>query len=159
MGSFTSLTHSSNPFQILLSLFLLFIGRSFPQLNFEWYRQKLLAGRLKENSQIFNEVFYLPLYLPLCLVALCQSFDVFLLFKPAHYQLSCAAPYCAAMHWLLRFVTFTFFDVFVLCTIRFVMQYVLWRCTSCNVYVLKFLRFVFLLSVQLRLVTYTYVNV
>jgi hypothetical protein len=29
----------------------------------------------------------------------------------------------------------------------------------CNVYVLKFLRFVFLLSVQLRLVTYTYVNV
>jgi hypothetical protein len=26
---------------------------------------KLLAGTYKENSQIFNEVFYLPLYLPL----------------------------------------------------------------------------------------------
>ncbi len=38
-------------------------------------------------------------------------------------------------------------------------QYVLWRCILCNVYVLKFLRFVFLLYVQLRLVTYTYVNV
>ncbi len=61
--------------------------------------------------------------------------------------------------WLLRFMTFTFFDVFVLCTIRFVTQYVLWLCTLCNFYVLKFLRFVFLLSVQLRLVTYTYVNV
>ncbi len=36
------------------------------QLNFEWYRQKLLAGKEKENSQIFNEDFYLPLYLPLC---------------------------------------------------------------------------------------------
>jgi hypothetical protein len=35
------------------------------QLNFEWYRQKLLAGKEKENSQIFNEDFYLPLYLPL----------------------------------------------------------------------------------------------
>ncbi len=81
--------------------------------------------------------------------------------KPAHYQLSCTAPYCAALHWLLRFVTFTFFDVFVLCTIRFVTQYVLWRCTLCNVHVLKFLRFMLLLSVQLRLVTYmyTYVNV
>ncbi len=79
--------------------------------------------------------------------------------KPAHYQLSCAATYWAALHWLLRFVTFTFFDVFVLCTIRFVTQYVLWRCTLCNIYILKFLRFVFLLSVQLRLVTYTYVNV
>ncbi len=33
---------------------------------FEWYRQKLLAGKYKENSQIFNEDFYLPLYLPLC---------------------------------------------------------------------------------------------
>jgi hypothetical protein len=85
--------------------------------------------------------------------------------KPPHYQLSCAAPYWAALHPTeLRctdfcFVTFTFFDVFVLCTIRFVTQYVLWRCTLCNGYVLKFLRFVFLLSVQLRLVTYTYVNV
>jgi hypothetical protein len=29
------------------------------------YRQKLLAGKWKENSQIFNEDFYLPLYLPL----------------------------------------------------------------------------------------------
>jgi hypothetical protein len=36
------------------------------QLNFEWSRQKLLAGKQKENSQIFNEDFYLPLYLPLC---------------------------------------------------------------------------------------------
>jgi hypothetical protein len=27
--------------------------------------QKLLAGKQKENSQIFNEDFYLPLYLPL----------------------------------------------------------------------------------------------
>ncbi len=61
--------------------------------------------------------------------------------------------------WLLPLVTFPFFDVFVLCTIRFVTQYVLWRCMLCNIYVLKFLRFVFLLSVQLRIVTYTYVNV
>jgi hypothetical protein len=29
---------------------------------FEWDRQKLLAGKEKENSQIFNEDFYLPLY-------------------------------------------------------------------------------------------------
>ncbi len=95
---------------------------------------------------------------------------------PSRDSNSGAAPYWAALHWLLRFVTFTFFDVFVLCAIRFVTQYVLWRntfcdairfvtqyvlwrCTLCNVYVLKFLRFVFLLSVQLRLVTYTYVNV
>ncbi len=35
------------------------------QLNFELYRQKLLAGKQKENSQIFKEDFYLPLYLPL----------------------------------------------------------------------------------------------
>ncbi len=28
-------------------------------------RQKLLAGKQKENSQIFNDDFYLPLYLPL----------------------------------------------------------------------------------------------
>ncbi len=56
-------------------------------------------------------------------------------------------------------MTFTFVDVFVLCTICFVTPYVLRRCTLCNVYVLKFLRFVFLLFVQLRLVTYTYVNV
>ncbi len=33
---------------------------------FEWDRQKLLAGKEKENSQIFNEDFYLLLYLPLC---------------------------------------------------------------------------------------------
>ncbi len=26
----------------------------------------MLAGTQKENSQIFNEDFYLPLYLPLC---------------------------------------------------------------------------------------------
>ncbi len=35
------------------------------QPNFEWYRQKLLAGKEKENSQIFDADFYLPLYLPL----------------------------------------------------------------------------------------------
>ncbi len=35
------------------------------QPNFEWHRQKLLAGKEKENSQIFNADFYLPLYLPL----------------------------------------------------------------------------------------------
>ncbi len=35
------------------------------QPNFEWYRQKLVAGKEKENSQIFNADFYLPLYLPL----------------------------------------------------------------------------------------------
>jgi hypothetical protein len=29
-------------------------------------RQKLLAGTKKENSQIFNENFYLPLYPTLC---------------------------------------------------------------------------------------------
>ncbi len=48
-----------------MCLFLLFWGRSFQQLNFEWYRQKILAWKWKENSQIFNEDFYLPLYLPL----------------------------------------------------------------------------------------------
>jgi hypothetical protein len=31
--------------QLLLSLFLLFLGRSFQQLNFEWYQQKLLAEK------------------------------------------------------------------------------------------------------------------
>jgi len=31
------------------------------------YQQKILAGKYKENSQVFNEDFYLPLYLPLCL--------------------------------------------------------------------------------------------
>ena len=29
--------------------------------------QKLHVGTWKENSKIFNEDFYLPLYLPLCL--------------------------------------------------------------------------------------------
>ncbi len=48
-----------------LSLFLLFWGRSFQQLNFERCRQKLLAGKYEENSQMFHEDFYLPLYLPL----------------------------------------------------------------------------------------------
>ncbi len=52
---------------LFLSFFLLFLGRSFQQLNFEWYRQKLLAGKQKENCQMINEDFYLPLYLPLCL--------------------------------------------------------------------------------------------
>ena len=42
--------------------------RSFQQLNSEWYRQKILARKWKENSQIFNEDFYLPLYLPLWLI-------------------------------------------------------------------------------------------
>ncbi len=32
-----------------------------------WCRQKLLSEKWKENSQIFNEDFYLPLYLPLWL--------------------------------------------------------------------------------------------
>jgi hypothetical protein len=41
------------------------------QPNFEWYRQKLLAGKEKENSQIFNADFYLPLYLPLWLAGSC----------------------------------------------------------------------------------------
>ena len=36
-----------------------------PVLSFELYRQKLLAGKQQENSQIFNEDFYLPLYLHL----------------------------------------------------------------------------------------------
>jgi hypothetical protein len=48
-----------------MSLFLLFLGKIFQQLNLECYRQKLLAGK-KIYSQIFNEDFYLPLYLPLC---------------------------------------------------------------------------------------------
>ncbi len=42
------------------------------QPNFEWYRQKLLAGKEKENSQIFNADFYLPLYLPLWLKGKCS---------------------------------------------------------------------------------------
>jgi len=36
-----------------------------PALSFELYRQKLLTGKWQENSQIFNEDFYLPLYLSL----------------------------------------------------------------------------------------------
>ncbi len=48
-----------------MSVFLLFLGKIFQQLNLEWYQQKLLAGPLKENSKIFYEHFYLPLYLPL----------------------------------------------------------------------------------------------
>ncbi len=38
------------------------LGRSFQQLNFEWYRQKPLAGKSNENSQMFIEDFYLPLW-------------------------------------------------------------------------------------------------
>jgi hypothetical protein len=41
------------------------------QLNFEWWRQQLLAGKWKENSQIFKEDFYLPLYLPLWVHCYC----------------------------------------------------------------------------------------
>ncbi len=52
--------------------------------------------------------------------------------KPAHYQLSCAAPSWAALHptelrctdfyvsWHLRFVTFTFRDIYVFWRFRFV---------------------------------------
>jgi hypothetical protein len=40
-------------------------GEKFQQLNFVRYRQKLLARKKKENSHMFNEDFYLPLYLPL----------------------------------------------------------------------------------------------
>jgi hypothetical protein len=40
---------------MLLSLFLLFLGEIFQQLNLERCRQKLLLGHKKENSQIFNE--------------------------------------------------------------------------------------------------------
>ncbi len=38
-----------------------------------WYRQKLLAGTEKEISQIFNEDFYLPLYLPLWCIPMTES--------------------------------------------------------------------------------------
>jgi hypothetical protein len=37
-------------------------------------RQKLLPGKQKENSQIFNEDFYLPLYLPLCIILITRTF-------------------------------------------------------------------------------------
>jgi hypothetical protein len=61
---------------------------SFQQLNFELYRQKLLAGKQKENSKIFNEDFYLPLYLPLCLgLSVCLDTSTrnnVLLFQPEH---------------------------------------------------------------------------
>jgi hypothetical protein len=50
------------PFNIIPSVF----REKFPTAEIERYRQKLLAGKKKENSQIFNEDFYLPLYLPLC---------------------------------------------------------------------------------------------
>ncbi len=40
-------------------------GEKFPTAEFERYRQKLIAGKYEENSQMFNEDFYLPLYLPL----------------------------------------------------------------------------------------------
>jgi hypothetical protein len=39
-------------------------GENILTAEFGMNRQKLLAG--KEKSQIFNEDFYLPLYLPLC---------------------------------------------------------------------------------------------
>ncbi len=48
-------------------LISIFIIQLLQQLNFYLYRQKLLAGKQEENSQIFNEAFFLPLYLPLCL--------------------------------------------------------------------------------------------
>jgi hypothetical protein len=41
------------------------LREKFFTAEFEWCRQKLLVGKWKENSQIFNENFYLPLYLPL----------------------------------------------------------------------------------------------
>jgi hypothetical protein len=42
------------------------LGENIPTAEFGMiYQQKLLAGTKKENSQIFNEDFYLPLYLPL----------------------------------------------------------------------------------------------
>ncbi len=44
-----------------MSLFLLFLGKIFHQLNLEWYWQKLLAGTNKENSQIFNKDFFAAL--------------------------------------------------------------------------------------------------
>jgi hypothetical protein len=56
-----------------MSLFLLFLWKIFHQLDLELYRQKLLAGTKKENSQIFNEDFYLPLYLPLCRAGLAEE--------------------------------------------------------------------------------------
>jgi hypothetical protein len=40
-------------------------GENISTTEFGIISQKLLAGTLKENSQIFNEDFYLPLYLPL----------------------------------------------------------------------------------------------
>ncbi len=45
-----------------------------PALSFEIYWQKLLAGKQQENSQIFNEDFYLPLYLPLCVSRTMSTF-------------------------------------------------------------------------------------
>jgi hypothetical protein len=41
-------------------------GGNIPTAEFGRYRQKLLPGTKKENSQIFNEYFYLPLCLPVC---------------------------------------------------------------------------------------------
>ncbi len=45
---------------LFLSFFLLLLGSSFQQLNFELYRQKLLAGKEKESSQIFNVELSVP---------------------------------------------------------------------------------------------------
>jgi hypothetical protein len=45
-------------------------GENIPAAEFGTKSQKLLAGTWKENSQIFNDDFYLPLYLPLCFAVL-----------------------------------------------------------------------------------------
>jgi hypothetical protein len=50
---------------LLMSLFLLFLGKIFQQLNLDDSSRNCLLEQ--ENSQIFKEDFYLPLYLPLCL--------------------------------------------------------------------------------------------
>ncbi len=40
----------------------------FPTAEFGMISQKLLTGKKKENSQMFNEDFYLPLTFPLCIL-------------------------------------------------------------------------------------------
>ncbi len=61
-----AVTNLSAPSCFCRCFFLLCLGRSFQSLNF-WMMsaENSLLGTLKENSQIFIEDFYLPLYLPL----------------------------------------------------------------------------------------------
>jgi hypothetical protein len=50
--------------QLLLSLFLLFLGRSFPQLNLNYFGRNCLLGNRNKIAKFLMR-FFLPLYFPL----------------------------------------------------------------------------------------------